>query len=283
MPRARLITVTLLLFLTACTAYSGSSGTVAPPTAPPPTSEVRSLVLPFDRYRLSVNDIYLIEGAQDILTRDCMKRRGHDWELVNNHSTFIDLRNRRRYGVIEMPVAEELGYHTTPQLLGSTEVTARKQRRESRLSMAEQKDAFDPENGCYVRAGRQLAQGTQVDEGPMSDLSYRILNESRKSLPVSRALASWGRCMHGYGFSYRDPAGAGSDPAWHRSQNPSRKELATAVADVRCKRRADLVAVWHREEKGRQEQAVRLRSEYFGRLAAAKARHLDAARAVLFR
>ncbi|GHD98283.1 hypothetical protein [Streptomyces alanosinicus] len=131
----------LLLVATGCAATSERHPKAVLAAAPEPTKEVRDLLLPYDRYQLSVNDIYLIGSAQDLLTRDCMKKRGYDWEVIGDRKQYPDVRNRRRYGVIEPAVARELGYRANPRLLGSTDVTVREMDRQEALSPAAKKAA----------------------------------------------------------------------------------------------------------------------------------------------
>jgi hypothetical protein len=49
--------------------------------------------------------------------------------------------------------------------------------------------------------------------------------------------------MRRAGFAYRDPMQADDDPAF-RTDRPSRREVAVALADVGCKQSVGLVAVW---------------------------------------
>lgn len=153
MTRYRLAgTAVLVLLVTACAASPEATRGTVLAAAPAPTQEVRNLLLPYDRYQLSVNEIYLIETAKDYLTRDCMRTRGHDWQVIGDRKEYTDLRNRRRYGVIEMPVARDMGYKTNARLLGSTEVTAQKMDREARMGAAARNAATDPVDGCYKLA-----------------------------------------------------------------------------------------------------------------------------------
>ncbi|MCF1595467.1 hypothetical protein [Streptomyces muensis] len=275
--------VALLFLATGCGTSPEKPARTELAAAPEPTEEVRDLVLPLDAYQLSVNEIYLIESAKDVLTRACMKKRGHDWDVIDERGRFPDLRNRRRYGVIEMPVATEMGYHTNARLLGSTEVTARKMDRENALDADERNDALDPENGCYRLAGDELARGTHVDDDLVDKLSSGSLKSALRNPDVSAAVRSWSRCMAEQGHEYKDFYTVGEDPRWANSEKPSRAERKTAEADVRCKDRVGLVKLLRETEVAVQERDIRRHKEYFAEVASAKQRHLDAARAVLDR
>ncbi|MFK0153584.1 hypothetical protein ACIQVK_16125 [Streptomyces sp. NPDC090493] len=276
------VAVALGLLATACTA---SPEAAVPRTvlaaAPAPTKEVTQLVLPFDRYQLSVNDIYLIESAKDILTRACMKKRGYGYEAITHRKQYQDLRNRRRYGVIEIPVARKMGYRTNARLLGSTDVTAQKMDRDARMSPAARKAASDPTDGCYKLAGDRLARGNEENEDLVNKLNVDSLDEALKSPRVAPAVRAWGRCMKQRGHSYKDFYAASEDPRWARTEKLSGAERETAVADVTCKEQAGLVTLLSETERDIEERDIRGNKAYFSRLAAARSRHLAAARAVL--
>ncbi|MFE9607552.1 hypothetical protein [Streptomyces sp. NPDC006012] len=286
MTRHRVVgTVALALLAVGCGSTSGRQQVPATvlAAAPAPTAQVRDLVLPLDGYQLSVNEIYLIETAKDVLTRDCMKRQGHDWEVIDDRGQYPDLRNRRRYGLIETAVAKELGYRTNPRLMGSTDVTARKADREKRLGAAERAAALDPDDGCYRQAGDLLARGNQTDEDLVSRLNSESLDEALKSPEGVRVTRAWARCMAERGHPYKDIYAPGEDPRWAPAKPPSTAEKQTAQADVGCKQRVGLVNALSGQERGIQERDIRAHQAYFTGLKSAKERHLAAARAVLDR
>ncbi len=66
-----------------------------------------------------------------------------------------------------------------------------------------------------------------------------------------------------------------------QSATPSKQEISVAVADVRCKERADLVEVWHAAEVRIQKEEIGRHRAYFQELRTAMDDELDAAEAVL--
>ncbi|MGA4840726.1 hypothetical protein [Streptomyces sp. G45] len=254
------------------------------PWAPPPSQQVRELSLPFDRYQVSVNEIYYAEKAQDVLVRACMKRRGFAWPTIDNTERFVDLRNRRRYGVIEKDVAKALGYRPNPTLLGSTSVTARKFARDRALSKDQRAAAADPRTGCQVRAHRRLrAQVKEPDASRLSELSGRGLKQAMGSPAVRSALRAWRQCMADRGHRYADPYAASVDKRWGKGDRATRAEKSVAVADVLCKEKTSLVTKWAAAERAYQRQQIRKHPGYFADLLRAKDGYLDAARDVLER
>ncbi|MFD9209540.1 hypothetical protein ACFVZM_25115 [Streptomyces sioyaensis] len=87
--------------------------------------------------------------------------------------------------------------------------------------------------------------------------------------------------MKGAGHSYEHPYQAGSDPRWAKSNLPSRQELATAIADVRCKTKSRLVSIWSEVETRRQKDTIRAHQSEFQLMQRAKRRHLSAVRHIL--
>lgn len=76
--------------------------------------QARQLRLPLDAYASTVAETHLVEDAQDILMRRCMKGRGLEWKtlpLVDAQDT--EPPNLRRYGADEAE-ALRTGYHPAP-------------------------------------------------------------------------------------------------------------------------------------------------------------------------
>ncbi|MFJ8631062.1 hypothetical protein [Streptomyces sp. NPDC093568] len=286
----RLATAALsaLLVTTGCVAdRPAGSG----PTAPKPTAEVLSLVLPFDAYELSHEESFTVAKARDLLIRSCMRRRGHDWKTLDYPAHVDDLKNRRRYGVIESEVARIFGYHATPEILSAAnDVTERRKERDEQLGPDAVKAAYNEKNGCGYQANDFLQRdGANADYDDFNKLSSGLLDRAKKQPEVVAALRGWESCMRKKGYTYRTPDEAIADPRWwteksaaETADQASRKEeIATAVADVRCKQRTRLVKVLYATESRLQRQAVAHRHTYFEQLASAKAKNLRHARDVI--
>jgi hypothetical protein len=61
--------------------------------------------------------------------------------------------------------------------------------------------------------------------------------------------------MRRAGLGYADPMQANDDPAFH-TPRPSRREIAVATTDVRCKQAVGLVEVWAVVEAAYQRRAL---------------------------
>ncbi|WP_432906295.1 hypothetical protein ACQP1S_12175 [Micromonospora matsumotoense] len=252
----------------------------------PPTEQVEDLRLPFDAYTLSLSGLYTVANAQDLLTRECMAARGEAWEIIERPTDLADLRNRRRYGVIEPGIAEHFGYHVPVGLLTPRDVEQRYDARDSGLSET-QKTALSGAGGCTAEAVIRLRPARKpdrkVDQGLVERLSQRSLADARGRPEVAQALGDWRDCLRELGFSYPDPFAAMADTAWWPTETapPSAPERAVAVADVRCKERTGLVARWYAAETALQQAEIRRRPAYFQALGLGLAGELAAAKAVL--
>ncbi|MEO3924492.1 hypothetical protein ABGB07_11620 [Micromonosporaceae bacterium B7E4] len=283
---ARVLVVALLVAGCAAPGSPRSSGDVAPF---PPTAEVESLRLPFDAYTLSLAGLYTVANAQDVLTQECMEARGHGWEIIERPTDLSDLRNRRRYGVIEMSIAERFGFHVPAGLLTPLDVEQRYDRRDNALSESQQSAVFGAE-GCGREAATRLRPEKSADLDLLRKLDRASLDDSQREQRVVVAMDAWRDCVRNLGFDYQDPFAAMSDPQWwaddataasSEESTASSEERAVAVAVVRCEEQTDLVEVWHAAEVRIQEEEIRRHPDYFQALRAATEAELAAAEAVL--
>ncbi|WP_329018658.1 hypothetical protein OG271_15050 [Micromonospora rifamycinica] len=251
----------------------------------PPTEQVEGLRLPFDAYTLSLSGLYTVANAQDLLTRECMAARGEAWEIIERPTDLADLRNRRRYGVIEPGIAEHFGYHVPEGLLTPGDIEQRYDARDRVLSET-QTAALSGAGGCTAEAVTRLRPARKpdrkVDQGLVERLSQQSLVDSQGRPEVKQALGKWRDCLREWGFSYPGPFAAMSDSAWWTTEAapPSESERAVAVADVRCKERTGLVARWYVAETALQQAEIRRRPAYFQALGLGLADELAAAEAV---
>ncbi|GHG90816.1 hypothetical protein [Streptomyces lanatus] len=290
-PRLLAAALMALLLTTGCsTGESTDAGPTAPKqTAPKPTAEVLGLVLPFDAYEISHQESFTVAKARDLLMRNCMRRRGHEWKTLDYPAHVDDLRNRRRYGVIEIEVARNFGYHATPEILSAADdVTDRRKERDEHLGSDAVRAAYDEKNGCGYQANDFLERdGGSADYDRFNELSSKLLTEAKKQPEVVGTLRDWQSCMRKKGFTYRTPDDAIADRRWWTEKSDTGKsdtgksEIATAVADVQCKEQTSLVKTLYTAESRLQRQAVARERSYFDGLAAAKARNLRNARDVI--
>ncbi|MFW6691586.1 hypothetical protein [Streptomyces sp. MAR4 CNX-425] len=223
--------------------------------------------LPAERYETTAEDHQRSQRATALLVRRCMADRGHpDFPLdprypddpvvgaavVVTGSGAVDLDDARRWG-----------YGWDPEQSPAVRPQGR------RMTAAEYADY----PACSAAAGRRLMRGIDVER----DWAY----PSRRSIAVDKAVerdpraraawAAWSRCMGEQGFErYPTPVAAYTDDAWRRGDDGNtrhtRRERATAVADVTCKLRHRTTEIVHAVEAGKQAADI---ARHPGRYAAA--------------
>ncbi|MGW0809984.1 hypothetical protein [Nonomuraea sp. NPDC002799] len=262
------------VLLTAVTACSEP-----PPPVPPPGVAARELTVPFDRYNFSPADISIIENAEDLLVRECMRGRGLAWEtLPVAAESDLEPPNRRRYGVVEPEIARLYGYHVAPERPSVARRVAARESRAAHLPEKERQAVYDETGGCLRQARDRIEQGApQVDTALFNKLITQTFEQSRRDAKVVQIFQSWSACMRAEGLRYADPLAAITDQRWLGDGPPTREELRAAQADVRCKAATGLVSVWSAAEERIQGDAVRAHPEEFEALKAAKDRQIEAA------
>lgn len=294
MSRRTIAAVVSLLFLTVACGGAEDDGKAAeqkePVSAgsvPKASAETRRLVLPFDKYVLSLEEYYTVSNASDLLIEKCMRKRGHEWKHVERPHDVDEVKNRRRYGVVESAVAERFGYHAPEVLINPYGVKKQEASRENGLTPGAKAAALS-RDGCVAKADERLSGGREPDYDKLSELDARIFAESQKAPEVERAMKAWSACMRKQGFEYDKPAEAVNDSRWWPEGSSdesaaSRLEKETATADVRCKDRTGLVGRWFSAEKRLEREQIEKTPGFFRELASLKEKNLRNARAVIER
>jgi hypothetical protein len=242
--------------------------------------EAKRLVFPFDAYKFSPAETMTLEVADDLLVRDCMRARDLAWTaLPGPPDSESEPPHRRRYGVIEPALAGVFGYHVAPD---RPAVATRKKddvtRREN--ASAKVQEAADQ---CLDQTQEKIAAGVpEADAAFFNERIFASFDASQRDEKVLKVFRAWSRCMAGEGFDYPDPLTAITDERW-QTKRPSAQEIRTAQADVRCKERTGLVAVWAAAETRIQNDVVRNHPEKFRVLKAVKDQHLAAAHRIIAR
>ena len=230
------------------------------------------LSLPLDAYIETEQQVAAVSRAEDLLVQSCMRRFGFRWTLVEPVPPPFG-GNNRRYGVIDEAEAAQYGYH-----LPDSERERRRRAEEARRARGDLtaaafavwsgkgQRAYDgqeiPQGGCIGEARRQL--NDQVDNRVL-ELPFQLADEAKERSEadsrVRRAFEQWSACMRRAGFRYQDPWEANDDPAWQEHAQATEREIATAVADVRCKQETNLVGIWMAVEAAYQQRLIERHAE----------------------
>ncbi|MFE3907471.1 hypothetical protein ACFXPY_46530 [Streptomyces sp. NPDC059153] len=245
---------------------------------PAPTAEARDIVFPFDSYELPDDDIIKTYAATDALVRPCMREKGHEWGLIKTPENAPSWRNRLHFGVVEPDVARRFGYHAPAELLSSPEYRGVVRQMNGRLASLS-KDAASHAADCQKEAGQTLTRGAKTSFAKLNDLKSSTFDAAKRDHNVKDATNRWSACMKAAGFDYTTPWAAARK--WGAKGDPTKREIATAVSDVRCKKKTGIVAIWFSTEKRLEEKEISKDESYFNNLKNANAHYLHNARMAL--
>ncbi|MFE5211266.1 hypothetical protein [Streptomyces sp. NPDC056600] len=227
--------------------------------------------MPIDRYRLDNGELAELRAAEQLLVNECLADLGADYR--SPHTDVTEPSPEAPYGVTVEAWARDHGYRLPPGLAASPGPDAEQQQPDdTALTLITGGTAYEedgspmpyadvpktteykgrpvPEGGCLGEARRTLAErDDNRDLTPVTrDIYAEAYRDSQKDPKVVAVFAAWSACMKEKGFSYRSPLEPPNDKSFPRDPPADDAEKRTAVADVACKERTGLVAVWHKAE-----------------------------------
>lgn len=245
----------------------------------PPASPVGDgLQLPIDDYQFSPGDIATYEEAQHLVVQHCMSDLGFEVPAHFVRQALPMDRTARRFK--EGAAAVEHGYHGDQPESDALAAYLASWPDDAAFLAALRGDRTN--GGCELDATRELSGGDEPYgfSRLVSRLDRESFEQSRNDAVVQAAMREWSVCMAAaHGYQYLDPlepAGAVATEA-----SPSPLEIATAVADVECKERTDLVARWHEIDIAIQRRLIDENIEQLEAVQAGMRAELDRATAVV--
>lgn len=276
MPSERPNTVAVLAVLaalastvTGCTSATPISAAQRTATTPqggavPVLDSTLDQRLPIEKYLISPQENAKIESARSALMTSCMKRFGFAFKPAATDYGHKWNQTSHRYDPTDPALAETRGYHGPQRLPQNAANPSRKPlSRDMAIVMGHGLDAPTPpgaaaspaggkyhgitipKGGCMGDAEAKLtAGGGIIQDSPAAiDINFSDYVRSMSDARLKAAFSAWSACMKKRGYSYSTPEAAVKDPAWS-SPKPSERELATASADVACKRKNNVVGIW---------------------------------------
>lgn len=273
-------------------AGAAEQGPRAPSIIRPALVQAASLHLPVESYMLADADLTLVARARARLVERCLDGFGIHLAMPDPGAssafgprTLMD----RRYGITDAHLAAVDGFGlgprdpslAPPQPKPDLSVDARTALSGQGASVVNGKQV--PRGGCLTQADRQLDAGNpaNVDTALPQRLQFATFEQSQHDPTVLAAISAWSSCMQAAGYRYASPLDAVSDPRFTDSTHPSRQEIRTAVADVRCKERTNLVGIWFSTESAMQRQEIARSSDAFASALRALRSRVDRARIVV--
>ncbi|CAM5463553.1 hypothetical protein SALBM135S_03918 [Streptomyces alboniger] len=271
---------------------SGSAGEDAVPAyarepgVPRVRSEEDVPALPLDRYRFSSRDYERIEEAQARVTQRCMRSYGFrdfplhpGWGPAMAESFDMVAVNVSPYGMLDLGQVRRFGYGFDRERVTEESDGLRPEgrvptdREESVLHGTGARDGHAevirgrevPEGGCAAVGGRRILGDEKAARlrGSVSGRAEKLDKAVADDERVRRAFRDWSRCVANKGFGrYESPVAAFRDKAWRKGREDgntarTKKELATAVADVECNRALNTAGVWWAVSDEKQRAEIR--------------------------
>jgi hypothetical protein len=273
----RLLCVVLTLIsgamLVAACGSSGNRPNVPPPLGPIPLiTNAQNVSLPLDYYSPTPQQSATIATGREILWSNCMRRFGFDTPAQRN-ITAEPVPNKL-WGISDEHDVAVYGYHPNPNLYPPTQVdpnrkppSAAAQQVSTGVGPQSYNNQMIPKGGCTgdtdIKFGFDV---TVTGEGlEMKELVLDLANQAdAKARSDQRTLDLWGKwsaCMRKSGYDYRGPWDANNDPTWTASDVPSQREIATAVADLRCRNSMNFAGVSDAIETAYQNQVIEQNAE----------------------
>jgi hypothetical protein len=258
---SRLVTVlvgaAVILGGTGCGAGAPApSGAAAAPV--PRLLRTVDLRLPLDDYLMTLPDSARLARAVRLLQADCLRRLGFRAGVEPVRSVGPRSWNDRRYGLSD-PAQAPHGYWPD----GRTSFGSRPRSTAGAAEGAALTGSVRavhgrpvPGGGCAGEASRRLLghDPAGVDRQLAQRLSYDSFTASRRDRAVVAATAAWSACMAAAGHPYAGPLDPPADPRFQAAFTPL--EAATAIADIGCKQRTNLVGIWAGAEAATQRALI---------------------------
>jgi hypothetical protein len=246
----------------ACTGAGAATPVTPAAERVPVLLRTADLRLPLDDYQPSLADAGRLARADRALLRQCMREFGFDYTApdpaaVPGPRTW----NERRYGLTD-PAQAAHGYWPESRV-------AVQRPRSPALPAAESAALTGtgagtvhgrpvPAGGCAADAQRRLTarDPAGADRSLAQQLGSTTFFGSQQDPRVRAATEQWAGCMRAAGHPYAGPLDPPKDARFSGPGPAGAVELATARADVECKRRTNLVGVWFTVEAGQQRALI---------------------------
>jgi hypothetical protein len=211
-------------------------------------SDLKTFSLPLDPYRIRPENLPATVEAEKVLLARCLRRFGTELPPGSVVSSSTPAGKERLYGITDEQQARQRGYHLPTQATPSDTQENPLPPRVQAIAFGDGQRSYAgqqvPEGGCVGESRRNLTAGRAMprDQWMGDRLSLESTDRTRRDSRVREVFAEWSSCMKRSGYDYADPMKSNDDPEFATEQ-PSPREIAVAIADVRCKEETNLVNV----------------------------------------
>ncbi|MER5557349.1 hypothetical protein ABT071_01855 [Streptomyces sp. NPDC002506] len=207
--------------------------------------------LPIETYMFSKSQVHTMNSRRAALMADCVKRAGLPAPDPAPDAPDLDGRTETdlRYGIHDAALAARRGYHPD----------AADQEAHDRAIAAGAAVPAGADGavvrGCSDEAGVTVPAPTQAEV--VEAIARDSYARSARTPDVTAVFARWSACMKAKGYSYAQPMDVNDDPRFHDRDGVRDAEIATATADVACRRRIPVAKVWFEAESALQTEAIK--------------------------
>ncbi|MFE1037053.1 hypothetical protein ACFW40_34955 [Streptomyces sp. NPDC058807] len=99
-------------------------------------------------------------------------------------------------------------------------------------------------------------QPTDEELAFVSELNGQSFTQSMEDPAVKKALTDWSQCMTDAGYAGLATPFEAADSVPHGEGKASQEEIAVALAEIDCKKKTGLVAVWFAKEVKIQKKLI---------------------------
>ncbi|MDX8049351.1 hypothetical protein SK571_08160 [Lentzea sp. BCCO 10_0798] len=247
-----LVIGTGLFAIAACSAQPEQPRPEPPLDALPVINVDADVTFPLDGYLISPESRAAVRKSQDLLVQKCLRRFGFEMELPEREPEQV---RSRVIGVVDDAEVSKHGY-SDPETLASVRRAEelRKQQKpwsQDMVAVLNGKGAKNegvPSGGCMGESQRALgisvkSQEKAGDENFVIGLSRDSTTFAEADSRLKDAWGKWSACMKQAGYDYADPWGPNNEKKFG-GDDASPEEIATARADVACRKKHDVNAIW---------------------------------------
>ncbi|WP_229699040.1 hypothetical protein [Wenjunlia tyrosinilytica] len=271
-------TIAIALTVSSVAACTGATHSASRPDRPALPSrhfeaaDPKTWTLPIEAYLPTDDEQKQISRAENTLIGDCMDRFGFDWhpapELPKlGPKTLTDW----RYGIHDAALADKRGYKPDADeqaaydeamergaVDGTTSGGPDAKVLSGQIAKVAGKDV--PAGGCAGQAKRKVTGGKPETPRLAQQISNDAFTRSKRDAKVAEAFRRWSSCMKDSGYPYKEPMDASDDPRFAAADVTTR-EIATATADIACRKRHHVAKLWFDAEVKLQNTAIETHAE----------------------
>jgi hypothetical protein len=228
--------------------------------------EEPSLEAPIQAFVIQAADFYTLQTAEDALSAQCMTRFGFQPQVEERNREGMIANQResegRLYGITDEGVARVSGYMPSERMMAQPEDKAPPSDSYLFVLLGQDPNNLSPNPDSSKSPGK--VGGIEIPPGGcLGEARVKIWGTADSQVPdqfarqlkndayfaavddpaVKKAISDWSRCMAKSGYSYGSPLDTEFDR--ELGSTPSETEISTAVADVQCKKKTDLVNRWN--------------------------------------